>query len=372
MGQRYDALVTKQYVAKALQAYGVKENHAKIVSEVLVEADMRGIESHGINGLPHLIIEPIQKGMIRLDAEPKVMPKYQNLPTLDAIDANGCLGHVASMMAAIRAKELARKYGTASVHVIHSFHFGAAGIYSGFIAQEGDLMGQAFCISGSSMIPYGGVNPRLGTNPIAWSIPYRHIDDERVLEGMVTLDAATSTRAVNVIVKALREGYTELPFAVVDLKTGRPTTNPKTFAGVEDFFRNAGVMPAGGMEGMGEGSGYKMGGLAWQIELQTIPTGGFSGEIQRLPLERKIGVIRQTFRAEAMAAFRPLEAVLDDVYSTIQDIKKIGKGKILYPGEREETRRQDVVENGIPYTPSQIKILNQISESTGIKMLQPL
>jgi L-2-hydroxycarboxylate dehydrogenase (NAD+) len=173
----------KSYVCSILEGYGVPAEKAHITSDVLVEADMRGIFSHGVNQLDIMIVPSLIKGGINPAAVAEDKTRNPNFP-IRHIDAHGDLGYSVAMDAVSQVKEIARKHGYAKIYVFNANHFGAAGVYSEAICQEKDLSGRVMCTTSAVVKPFGGTKSRLGTNLICWSIPYHH--------GIVTIDMATT------------------------------------------------------------------------------------------------------------------------------------------------------------------------------------
>ncbi|MBT4815356.1 MAG: hypothetical protein HON70_06635, partial [Lentisphaerae bacterium] len=228
---RYHADAIRSCVQALLEGCGFPEARAEISSDTLVEADLRGIYSHGINGLGLIIIPSIQAGGTVPDAKCIDTTRDKGL-CIRHLDANGAPGHPTSRRAVELVKRLARKHGMARVFVYRANHFGAAGIYSEQISSDGDLEGRVYCTSSVHASLPGSNQAALGTNPIAWSIPYT--------DGLVTIDMATTVHSASGICKAIRDGDTKLPFAVTD-RDGNLTTDAKAFSTPLDFLENGAI-----------------------------------------------------------------------------------------------------------------------------------
>ncbi len=178
-----------------LTAFGFCRADAETATRVLVEADKRGIASHGFAGGTSVddIAAKAAIGGINPAASPEV------LDTIDAsvklIYADGALGHVVGLRAVEMVKELAEQHGWGKVFVVGASHFGVAAVYSETIAAEKKFIGTVMCTSPAWARPflesgdYSGVGRLLGTNPIAISYPYD--------EGTFTIDFATTQKAVS-------------------------------------------------------------------------------------------------------------------------------------------------------------------------------
>jgi LDH2 family malate/lactate/ureidoglycolate dehydrogenase len=252
----YEPGVIESYVKALLIGNGVPSFKADITAEVLVEADMRGIFSHGINSLDLIVINSIKKGGTDPNARAEDRTRNPEFP-IRHIDAHGDLGHPVAYEAVDMVKRLARTHGYGKVYVSNANHFGIGAIYTERICAEKDLAGRVTCTTPSVVKPYGGGKNRLGTNVIAWSIPYDM--------GFVTIDMATTIHAVSGVLRALIE-KAPLPFPVYGA-SGSKTSDPLEFDGYKDFLKRGSMIPLGGMGQEGADAGYKGTGLAILIEL---------------------------------------------------------------------------------------------------------
>lgn len=358
--QRCRAETVREFVATMLERHGVPAGKANVTAEVLVEADLRGIFSHGVNNLDLLVISSIKQGGTYPDAIPKDVTREKSYP-IRHIDACGDLGHSVAKSAVAHVKELATTYGMGKVYVFNANHFGAAAVYSEEICEEKVLTGRVTCTTASVVRPHGGEGNRLGTNVISWSLPYN--------EGVVTIDMATTVHAVSGIAKALIEGV-PLPFPVLDQHC-RETTDPGSFDGMEDFLKNGSMVPLGGLgkeKAEEADAGYKGTGLATLIELDSVVGGGPSTFID--PMAHGTDRwIRQTFEAWRIDTLVSREAALQSISDTIADIKQHGGENMLLPGEKEQKQREISVAQGIAYSPKQIERLNELGEEVGLDPL---
>lgn len=355
---KYKPDVIKIYVRKILERNGVPTEKAKITSDVLIEADMRGIFSHGINSLDLLVISSIREGGTDPKATLEDKSRNKKFP-IRHLDAQGAMAHPAAMEAVDLVKKLARKHGVGKVYVYNANHFGAAAIYSEKICAEKDLAGRVTCTTPSIVKPYGGIRNRLGTNLISWSVPY--------YKGNVTIDMATTIHAVSSILKAIVEG-TPLPFPVYD-KEGKETTDPEKFNGVEDFLEKGSMIPLGGLGKDEAAAGYKGTGLAMLIELDSVIGKGFSGYVNP-NLHDKRRRIRQSFEAWRIDTLFPQDEALRHISDTVKDIKNKQGNAMLLPGEKEARQREKSLQEGIPYTPQQIQRLERLGQEAGLGRLK--
>lgn len=344
----------KTYVRDILLQYDVPLAKAEVTAEVLVEADMRGIFSHGINSLDLIVINSIKQGGTDPQAEAEDKTRQPNF-AIRHIDAHGDLGHPMAMEAAGMVKELARKHGYGKVYVANANHFGIGAIYTEKICAEKDLSGKVTCTTPSVVKPYGGREKRLGTNVIAWSIPYD--------KGFVTIDMATTIHAVSGVLRALIE-RSPLPFPVYE-PGGSKTTDSRAFDGIVDFLKRGSMIPLGGMGEKGADAGYKGTGLAMLIELDSVIGAGVSTFIDPLVNDEKRR-IRQTFEAWRIDTLFSRSEALAHISKTISDIKSPQGEAMLLPGEKEAIRREESRKRGIPYTAQQIARLEKLGQSVGL------
>ena len=342
------------YIREILVRYDVPRQKAEVTAEVLVEADKRGIFSHGINSLDLIVINSIKQGGTDPQAEAEDKTKNPEL-AIRHIDAHGSLGHPTAVEAVKIVKKLARKHGYGKVYVSNANHFGIGAFYTEKMCAEKDLSGRATCTTPSVVKPYGGRKTRLGTNVIAWSIPYAG--------GVVTIDMATSLHAVSGILRAMIESA-PLPFPVYN-PDGLKTTDSRAFDGYADFLKRGSMIPLGGMGEEGADAGYKGTGMAMLIELDNVIGAGVSRFIEPLREDEKRR-IRQTFEAWRIDTLFSRNDALAYISETVSDIKsQQGKGMLL-PGEKEAIRRKNSLSHGIPYTASQIARLEKLGRSVGL------
>ncbi len=355
--QRCRPEAVKTYVATIMERHGVSSDKASMTADVLVEADMRGIFSHGVNNFDLLVVSSIKEGGTDPDAIPEDVTRNKGFP-IRHFDARGDLGHPVAKSAIDCVKELARTHGIGKVYVFNANHFGAAGVYSEEICEERDLAGRVTCTTPSVARPYGGERNRLGTNVISWSLPY----NERV----ITIDMATTIHAVSGVVKALIEG-TPLPFPVLD-KNGEETTDPASFENPKDFLTSGSMVPLGGLgkeKADKADAGFKGTGLATLIELDSVVGGGPSTFID--PVTHGANRwITQTFEAWRIDTLFPREDALQHISDTVADIRKYGGEDMLLPGEKEHRQRALSLSKGIAYSPKQIERLNELGNEVGL------
>ena len=160
----YEAL--HAFCVKVFQGYGFTEEQGKQITNVLLEADLSGIESHGIQRLIRYHKE-ITSGMVQLSAKPEIVFET---PLSAVIEGNDCMGQILGVQAMQLAIDKAKKSGFGMVTVRNSNHYGIAGYYTKMAAEQG-LIGMSMTNTEAIMVPTFGKQAMLGTNPIAFAMP---------------------------------------------------------------------------------------------------------------------------------------------------------------------------------------------------------
>ena len=165
----YDLL--KQFCTDAFRTFGFSEAEADVIQDVLLTADLYGIESHGMQRMVRYH-KCIAKDMIHIDAVPEVVFET---PISAVIDGHDCMGQLVSKQAMDMAIAKAKTSGVGIVSVRNSNHYGIAGYYAQMASKEG-LMGFSCTNSEAIMVPTFGKKAMLGSNPIAVAFPAEPYD----------------------------------------------------------------------------------------------------------------------------------------------------------------------------------------------------
>jgi LDH2 family malate/lactate/ureidoglycolate dehydrogenase len=224
-----DAL--ERTVAACFAGFGIPDDDAALVAEVLVYADLRGLAGHGVYRAP-AYLERVRQG---LAGGTRDMAEVGGIGAARRIDAGNALGPAAATRAVDRATELAGEHGIGLVALRRSTHLGAAGFYVQRAARAG-MVAIVTSNGPKAVAPYGAAEAFLGTNPIAVGMPLgRH--------GELVLDMSTSAMPREQIRIAAAAGREIPPGMAVD-PAGRPTTDAAAaMAGS--------VLPVGGAKGSG-------------------------------------------------------------------------------------------------------------------------
>jgi LDH2 family malate/lactate/ureidoglycolate dehydrogenase len=203
----------KQACVVLLQKGGVPADQSTVIADVVVEGDLRGIESHGVLRLPSYI-RRVKAGSMTAKTEPKVL-RERGASLL--LDAQHGFGQIAGVVAMKEAMSRAEKFGTGIVAVRNSGHFGIAAYYA-MMALERKMIGMISANAAPCMAAWGGTQPLLGTNPICVAIPTGGDTD-------VVLDMASSLVARGKIRLALNKGD-KIPLGWALDEQGQPTEDP--------------------------------------------------------------------------------------------------------------------------------------------------
>jgi LDH2 family malate/lactate/ureidoglycolate dehydrogenase len=327
-----------------LIASGAPAVEAETVMRHCVNANLAGHDSHGIIMIPNYI-ERVKVGHIVPGAPWKIV---QESATTTVVDGHWGFGYVVNERAMKYTIEKARTSNVAAATVFRQGHIGRLASYPLMAIEEG-MIGLITADSGRSpkhVAPYGGAEPRLGTNPLSIAVPSD-------LGGPLFLDMATSAVAAGKISLAVARKQ-EVPLGWIIDKDGKPTTDPTQHR------KGGALLPLGGSEG------YKGYGLAVMVEILCgLLTGlGFGVE----PTGRhNDGCFMAVFKVDA---FRPLAQFKQEVSEFaryLQDTKTAeGFDRVYYPGEIEYEKEKDRRANGIEIEDATWQKLREMAAGYGI------
>lgn len=223
---RQDALA---FTTRILEAHGVSPGDAATVADNLVSADLRGVDSHGINRLPSYL-KRVRQGVL----DPKAQPTLdQKTPVVAHVDGHNAFGAVVAHKAMRAAVAMAQVYGLGMVACKHSNHFGMAA----WVVQQAldaGMVSLVFTNSSPALPAWGGRAPLLGVSPLACGAPGEPIP--------FLLDMAPSVAARGKIYKALRRGESIPAEWALDAE-GNRTTDPRA------ALEGGTMLPMGGPKG---------------------------------------------------------------------------------------------------------------------------
>ncbi|KAF1965930.1 malate/L-lactate dehydrogenase [Bimuria novae-zelandiae CBS 107.79] len=330
------------FVEAVLVRNGVTAENAAIVARCLVAADLRGVDTHGMNRIPSYM-ERIRQGVLDGLATPKVT---QITPVVSQVDAQNGFGFLAADAGMAAAIEAAKTYGIGMASIRHSNHFGM----SAWIVQkaiDANMMSLVFTNSSPALPPWGGKEKLLGVSPIACGAPGK--------DHAFILDMAPSVAARGKIYKAKRRGE-KIPLDWALDKDGNPTDDPAAAL-------DGGVMlPMGGPKGSG---------LAIMMD---VFSGVLSGSAYAGHVTGPYDPSKPSDAGHFLVAVKPdLFMSLDAFRERMQYLydrtvgaeKATGVDRIYFPGELEQLEQERREKSGIPLVQAEIDALNAESQKVG-------
>ena len=312
-------------IASVLRGLGATEEEASIQADVLTEADLRGIHSHGVQRLP-VIVTRIQKGLLKVAVKPEKTWATDAVLNVDGKDGFGTAICETSMRELVPA---ARKVGVAVLTVRNAAHIGMVGYYAERRAQEG-LVCLGFTTTEVLVHPFGGAEALVGTNPIAIGVPAN--------PRPFLLDMATSVTAMGKIIAMGHRGQ-KIPDGWAVDKDGRPTNDPAEAV-------HGSLSPAGGPKGYGLGIAFAMlAGLLPGTEIGKKVLGTLDTEYRC--------TVGDLFILMDPKAFPGAETLKDGVKGYLDDLRSsrpaVGFKQVMVPGDPEHRLRMERLEKGIPH-----------------------
>ncbi|NDC72251.1 MAG: Ldh family oxidoreductase [Sphingobacteriia bacterium] len=239
----WSAEALETWVKGVFLRIGCSESHAAMAAAVLLAADLKGIDSHGVARLPGYV-RLWRKGRINTDPQWRWT---QRMPAVALLDADGALGLVAGQVAMEKAVAMAAEFGTAQVLVRNSNHFGIAAEHA-LMATARGMVGWAMTNASPLVAPLGSSKRLLGTNPLCYAFPPGS-------NGLPwVLDMATSAAANGKLELATAAGQA-IPHGWASDHRGQGTTNPKVLQ------EGGALLPLGSTTEGGVHKGYGLGAL---------------------------------------------------------------------------------------------------------------
>ena len=358
---QYHRLPYEQVVSfcrKAFAGYGFNEEQSAQITDVLLAADLSGIESHGIQRLIRYHKE-ITGGLVDVKAVPEIVKETPISATIEGNDAMGQLLGVQAMEMAINK---AKQVGIGMVAVRNSNHYGIAGDYTRMAAEAG-LIGICMTNTEAIMVPTFGRQAMLGTNPIAFSMPASPVP--------FTFDAATTVVPRGKLeVYAKRDGVIRDGWALDE--NGHPSTDATRVLNNIIGKTGGGILPLGGAGE--ETSGYKGYGFAMLCEICTaILSGGTtSNYIYKTPGKANICHFFMAVDYGVFGEKEDLEKALSQFLQELRDSNKAeGQERIYTHGEKEFEACQRVKAEGVSVNEKTYAEMEMIAEFTGTSQYLP-
>lgn len=351
--QYLNAEKVRRFSEAVFRHHGLSEAHSKTVVDVLLTADLLGIESHGIQRLIRYH-KALSAGQILPEVN---IVTVKETPVSATLDANQCMGHISSTYAMNLAIEKAKKCGIGMVAVRNSTHFGIAGYYTRMTLEHG-LAGFATTNTEQIGVPTFGKQPMIGTNPLAFSMPAEPYP--------FWFDSATTVVThgkVEICQKAGKE--LEHEWAVDD--QGIETRDPALVRANIRARNNGGILPLGGI-GTAHG-GHKGYGYAMVAEIcSSIWAGGPT--CPHMADGKGKECTSHFFMAIDPGLFGDKESMIRELSAYMQEIrdseKAEGCDRIYTHGEPDWISYEEKSKNGIPVQSATVVEMKLISEATGI------
>jgi len=330
----------ERFITSVLAALGVPEQDAAICAARMTEADLRGVDTHGVFRLSQYC-KRIRSGGINL--RPRLHPVRENAVTA-LVDGDNGMGHVVVTYATQLAIRKASETGLAWVGTFNGNHAGAGAVYSTMPLAH-DMIGMYMTVAnGNHMPPWGGVEPILGTNPISVAIPAGN-------EPPIALDIATTVVAQGKVKLAAQKGESMPVGWMIDRK-GQPLTDPKRAA--EGF-----LLPIGTYKGYG----------------LNVIIGMLAGVLNGAAFGRNVVDFNKDFvtrnnsghmiLAMRVDNFQSIDAFKQEMDRVIREIRESermeGVERIWLPGEMEYLKIRERLVNGIPVAPAVVDELKQLA-----------
>ncbi len=345
------------YIIRFFEKLGVSHADAAIASEVLLSADLRGVESHGLIRLHTYYGSRLQKGTIDPTSPITVI---NETPATLILDGGKGLGQVVARTAMTRCIEKAKESGMAMVSVRNSNHYGIAGYYA-MMALPHNMIGISLTNAQPLVAPTHGRTPLLGTNPISIAVP---TETQRPF----VLDMATSIVPIGKVT-VYDKAKKSIPAGWGINQAGVVTQNPA------EVLNGGALLPLGGTDEM---RGYKGYGLAMMVDILSGVLSGaaFGGTVGR-PRENKGANVGHFFAAINVEAFRPVEEFKKDMDEFLLQMKNapkaVGEDRIYVAGEKEFELAEYHRQNGVPLMDEVVKSLKEAGDKIGVEFtLKPL
>lgn len=351
--------VLEQFMEQVFEKMGVPGEDAKICTDVLLESDRRGIESHGCNRFKPIYIDRIRDGILSPVTEIEIL---KETPTTAVLDGHNGMGMVVGKKAMEMAIAKAKEYGLGMTAVRNSTHYGIAGYYATMCTKE-NMIGITGTNARPSIAPTFGVENMLGTNPLTFGIP----TDE---EFPFVLDCATSISQRGKIEYYARMGM-ETPEGMVIGRDGKAMTDSKQI--LKDLTSGqAALAPLGGIgEKLG---GYKGYGYATVVEILSaaLADGSFLKDLGGLDesgnkIPYPLGHFFMAINTEAFMGAEVFKKVAGTILRQLRASEKAPDSECIYTaGEKEHLVWLERKDKGVPLNPAVQKEFVKLRDELGL------
>lgn len=331
----------ERFMIKVFKALGVPGKDAQICANVLITADKRGIDSHGVGRLKPIYYDRIKNGILNPVTNIEIVKEK---PTTAVLDGHDGMGFVVAKKAMQMCIDKARKYGTGMAVARNSSHYGAACYYPLMAIKEG-MIGITGTNARPSVAPTFGIENMLGTNPLTIGIP----SDEPF---PFMIDCATSITQRGKIEAYARDDRKTPKGWVIDDK-GRTKTDTETI--LKDLVKGtAALLPLGGPGE--EMAGYKGYGYSTAVEILSAALGGgkfmksltgYDGKGKKIPYS--LGHFFIAINIDSFIDIKTFKKITGSILRDLRNSKKApGQKRIYTAGEKEYEAWKERKNKGVP------------------------
>lgn len=335
--KHYNIEFIRKRSEKALVQYGVPEKDAKTIVDSMLEADICGVNTHGIKMLVPYLQKIENKSF---DSSGMNVNVVKQLPAISVIDAGNAIGAVAASFAVDVCVKEASVNGMHTAFIRHGNTFGPAFYYVEKIAKN-EMIGFVCSNAPAAMPAFNGLEPMLGTNPMAFACPSKS-------KGNIVLDMATSIVAKSRFEMARVKGET-LPMGWALDKDGNPTTDPiEAIKGL--------VLPMAGFKGYG---------IAMAIDLLSgfLSGASYLNKVNKFYSSNDMGMdVGQMFVAinPKMIYDGDFLNDMDEYIKTLRGSKSVAGKTIALPGDDRKAKMEDVLVNGLTLAEDSVRKLEAL------------
>ncbi len=341
----------RDFTKSVFKAIGCTDAHAQLATDVLIKADLRGIDSHGVARLSGYVRLWEKQ---RINARPNIQIVHETASTA-TIDGDGGLGLVIAPFAMKVAMQKAENCGSGWVSVRNSNHFGIAA-YHALMAVEKDMIGFAMTNASPLVAPTHANERLLGTNPMCYAFPAGQYEP-------LVVDMATSAAANGKLEIAQRTGKA-IPEGWLMDKNGNTSTNPN------ELKDGGALLPLGSDVEHGSHKGFGLG--ATVDILSAVLSGANYGpwvppfvsflEPPADPVGLGIGHFIGAMRLDGFRPAEEFKSHMDNWIRRFKSAKTINPDqKVIIPGEPEFEAEKSRKSNGIPLVNAVVEDLNALA-----------
>ncbi|AWV96681.1 Ldh family oxidoreductase [Arcticibacterium luteifluviistationis] len=354
----FDHKEIRKFTENVFMAIGCSEKDAKLSADVLISADLNGVDSHGVARLAGYV-RLFDHG--RLNTKPNIKIIHET-PSTATVDGDKGLGLVVAPFAMNVAKEKAEKVGSGWVSVQNSNHFGIAGYHSS-LALEKDMIGWAMTNAAPLVVPTFSKEKLLGTNPISVAIPANE-------QPAFLADFASTAVAYGKMEILQRQGK-PAPMGWVQDADGKLTDNNNAVK------EGGGLLPLGGDREHGSHKGYGLGsivdifsgvlsGANFGPWVPPFATAGFHG-VAAEQVGKGTGHFLGAMRIDGFRPASDFKEHMDIWINRFRSAPAIDGEKVQIPGDQERNFRAERLQTGLPLNDKVVESLEELGKRFGIK-----